>query len=79
VSAIQRIQLCKDKGFKAIDPDNTDCYGSCNTGFPLTSNDALQYLQFLSDTARAIGLGVGLKNTLDLINSTTGVKSASRF
>ncbi|WIA17589.1 hypothetical protein OEZ85_014412 [Tetradesmus obliquus] len=66
-----RIQLCKAKGFKAIDPDNTDCYGTCNSGFPLTSTTALQYLQFLSDTARANGMGIGLKNTLNLISSTT--------
>jgi hypothetical protein len=70
---LQRINLCKRKGFKAIDPDNTDCFGGCKSGFRLTANDALQYLKFLSDTARNNGLGIGLKNTLDLINATTGL------
>eukprot|EP00882_Tetradesmus_deserticola_P021518 GHRQ01023294.1.p1 GENE.GHRQ01023294.1~~GHRQ01023294.1.p1 ORF type:complete len:211 (+),score=51.29 GHRQ01023294.1:823-1455(+) len=68
---VKRINLCKQKGFKAIDPDNTDCYGSCSSGFPLTATDALQFLQFLSGTARSVGLGVGLKNTLNLISAAT--------
>lgn len=63
----QRIKACKDKGFVAIDPDNTDGY-TTNTGFPLSAADALNFLTFISTTARSYGLGVGLKNTLGLIN-----------
>ncbi len=54
----------------ALSADNTDGYTG-DTGFPLTANDALSFLAFLSTEAHAAGLGIGLKNTLGLINSTT--------
>eukprot|EP00775_Hariotina_reticulata_P000268 gene268-474_t len=66
----QRIANCKAKGFVAIDPDNTDG-DATRTGFPITLADTLKFLTFLSTEARAQGLGIGLKNTLDVINSTT--------
>jgi hypothetical protein len=51
-----------------VDPDNTDGYTYPNTGFPLTAADALAFLTFLSSEARAQGLGIGLKNSLELIS-----------
>eukprot|EP00775_Hariotina_reticulata_P013040 gene13039-13167_t len=66
----QRIANCTAKGFVAIDPDNTDG-DATRTGFPITLADTLKFLTFLSTEARAQGLGIGLKNTLDVINSTT--------
>ncbi|KAL4418983.1 hypothetical protein ABPG77_004456 [Micractinium sp. CCAP 211/92] len=65
-----RIARAKDAGCDGVDPDNTDGYTG-DTGFPLTANDALSFLAFLSTEAHAAGLGIGLKNTLGLINSTT--------
>lgn len=68
----KRIAACKAKGFPAIDPDNTDGY-LVNTGFPLTPTDALNFLNFLSTEARAQGLAIGLKNTLELIDGNVGL------
>lgn len=39
------------------------------TGFPITAADELDFLTFLSNQARAQGLGIGLKNTLGLITT----------
>lgn len=65
-----RIARAKAAGCDGVDPDNTDGY-STDTGFPLTPADALAFLAFLSAEAHAAGLGIGLKNSLGLINSTT--------
>lgn len=53
---------------QAIDPDNTDGYqANGGTGFGTTAADTLNFLTFLSVEARAQGLAIGLKNTLELI------------
>lgn len=59
-----RIQLCKDKGFDGVEPDNIDGYSN-NTGFPLTYNTQLDYNRFLADTAHNLGLAILLKNDGD--------------
>lgn len=69
-----RIALCKQKGFVAVDPDNTDGYQATgNTGFATTAADTLNFLTFLSTQARAQGLSIGLKNTLELIAGNVGL------
>lgn len=59
-----RMQMCQDKGFDGVDPDNVDGYTN-DTGFPLTSQDQLAYNRFLAAAAHARGLAVGLKNDID--------------
>ncbi len=61
-----RMDLCKTKGFDAIEPDNVDAYSN-NSGFPLTAQDQLAYNTFLANAAHARGLSVGLKNDLDQV------------
>lgn len=61
-----RMQMCKDKGFDGIDPDNLDGYLQ-STGFPLTYANQLAYNRFLANTAHNLGLGIGLKNDLEQI------------
>ena len=58
-----RLDLCKAKGFDAVEPDNVDGYQN-DTGFPLTPEDQLRYNRFLADQAHARGLSIGLKNDL---------------
>jgi hypothetical protein len=56
-----RVEMCKRKGFNAVDFDNVDGYAD-NTGFPLTANDQLRYDAFLANLARQAGLSAALKN-----------------
>lgn len=56
-----RFDLCKAKGFDAIEPDNIDGYQN-QTGFPLTAADQLTYNRWLAAQAHARGLGIALKN-----------------
>lgn len=52
-----------------MDPDNTDGYQAAapGTGFNTTAAETLDFLTFLSVEARAQGMAIGLKNTLELI------------
>lgn len=61
-----RMDLCKQKGFDGLEPDNIDGYAN-NTGFPLTYWDQINYNIFLANEAHARGLSIGLKNDLDQI------------
>ena len=61
-----RMDMCKAKGFDAVDPDNVDGYSNA-TGFALTAADQLAYNRFLADAAHARGLAVGLKNDLEQV------------
>jgi len=61
-----RMDLCKSKGFDAVEPDNIDGYSN-SSGFPLTAQDQLVYNQWLAAAAHARGLSIGLKNDLDQV------------
>jgi hypothetical protein len=56
-----RLDLCKSKGFDAVEPDNVDGYTN-STGFPLTAADELAYNTWFANQAHSRGLSVGLKN-----------------
>ena len=60
----RRLDLCRQKGFDAVEPDNVDAYAN-DSGFPLTAADQLRFNRFLAGAAHARGLSVGLKNDLD--------------
>jgi hypothetical protein len=59
----RRMDLCREKGFDAVEPDNVDGYAN-ESGFALTAADQLAYNRFLAAAAHARGLSVGLKNDL---------------
>jgi hypothetical protein len=61
-----RMDMCKQKGFDAVEPDNIDGYTN-STGFPLTYQDQLKYNIFLANAAHARGLSIALKNDLDQV------------
>ena len=63
-----RLDLCKSKGFDAVDPDNVDSFET-KTGFPLTKADAVTYLRFLATAAHQRGIGIGLKNATEIAPS----------
>ncbi|SFX07871.1 endo alpha-1,4 polygalactosaminidase [Streptomyces atratus] len=62
----RRIEMCADKGFDAVEPDNMDGYRN-RTGFPLTAADQLRYNRLIARIAHRHGLAVGLKNDLGQI------------
>ena len=59
-----RLDLCRKKGFDAVEPDNIDGYTN-DTGFPLTADDQLAFNVWLAGEAHARGLSIGLKNDPD--------------
>jgi hypothetical protein len=67
----QRMDLAKQKGCDAVDPDNVDGYSN-KTGFPLTAQDQLRYNRALAEAAHARGLAVGLKNDLEQVRDLIG-------
>ena len=61
-----RLDLCKAKGFDAVEPDNIDGYQvDGGTGFPLTAGDQLRYNRWIAAEAHRRGLSIGLKNDSD--------------
>ncbi len=62
----KRFDMCRDKGFDAIEPDNVDGYRN-RSGFPLTAADQLEFNRMVARLAHERGMAVGLKNDLDQI------------
>lgn len=62
----QRMDLCRSKGFQAIDPDNVDGWAH-DTGFDLTRTDSIRLVRALAEAAHARGLAIGLKNSIEII------------
>lgn len=62
----RRLDLCRSKGFDAVEPDNVDGYANAS-GFPLTAAHQLAYNRAIARLAHARGLSVGLKNDLDQV------------
>jgi hypothetical protein len=60
----RRLDLCQQKGFDGVEPDNVDGYAN-DSGFKLTAADQLRYNSFVAGAAHDRGLSVGLKNDLD--------------
>ena len=56
-----RLDVCRSKGFDAVEPDNVDAYQNVS-GFPLTAADQLAFNTWIANEAHQRGLSVGLKN-----------------
>jgi hypothetical protein len=56
-----RFQMCKEKGFDAVEPDNMDGYEN-NTGFPLTAANQLTYDEWVAAEVHSLGMAVFQKN-----------------
>jgi hypothetical protein len=59
---LARMQLCKDKGFDGIQPNNVDAFTNTNVGFQLSAEDQRSYNAWLAESAHALGLRIGLTN-----------------
>jgi len=60
-----RLDLCRQKGFDGIEPDNMDVYAA-KSGFPLTEKDGIDYANWLASEAHARGLNIGQKNAPEI-------------
>lgn len=61
-----RLDLCKAKGFDAVEPDNIEIFDN-DTGFVITYKDQLAYAKWLADEAHARGLAIGIKNAPNMV------------
>jgi hypothetical protein len=66
-----RFQLCAQKGFDAVEPDNLDSYQNSG-GFGATAADQLGYDKWIASTVHRLGLAVFQKNDLDQIPDLVG-------
>jgi endo-alpha-1,4-polygalactosaminidase (GH114 family) len=67
-----RLDLCKTKGFDAVEPDNIEIYTNA-TGFPLTYENQLAYARWLVEAAHNRGLAIGLKNAPDMVTDSLSI------
>ena len=56
-----RFEMCREKGFDAVEPDNMEGYAN-NTGFPLTAQEQLAYNEWVAAEVHALGMAVLQKN-----------------
>lgn len=56
-----RLQMCREKGFDAVEPDNIEGYANA-TGFPLTAQEQLTYNEWVAEEVHSLGMAVLQKN-----------------
>jgi hypothetical protein len=56
-----RFQMCAQKGFDAVEPDNIDGWGN-STGFPITAGQQLTYDEWVANDVHSLGMAVFQKN-----------------
>jgi hypothetical protein len=56
-----RMDVCRDKGFDVLDADNINGYEN-DTGFTISSADAVAYVRWLAAEAHSRGMAFSLKN-----------------
>jgi hypothetical protein len=56
-----RFQMCKEKGFDAVEPDNMDGYEN-QSGFPLTGAEQVTYDVWVASEVHSLGMAVLQKN-----------------
>jgi len=61
----KRFQMCKDKGFDAVEPDNLDNWAANNK--ILTEQDQVDFDGWVADSVHALGISVALKNCPELV------------
>jgi len=56
-----RFEMCKQKGFDAVEPDNMEGYAN-ESGFPLTAAEQLTFNEWVANEVHALGMAVLQKN-----------------
>jgi len=68
----ERLDLCREKGFRGVDPDNIDGYLT-DTGFNISRDDALRFVRWMANEAHKRGLTIGQKNAPDMVKDLAGL------
>ena len=63
-----RLEMCRSKGFDAVEFDNMDGYTN-RTGFPLTAAQQAYYAAYLANGAHKRGLSTVMKNDLEQVGT----------
>ncbi len=66
-----RFQMCRDKGFDAVEADNIDGFDN-KSGFPLSASDQLAYNTWVAQTVHRLGMSVAQKNDDAQVASLVG-------
>jgi hypothetical protein len=56
-----RFQMCREKGFDAVEPDNIEGYAN-KSGFSLTASQQLTYNEWVAGAVHSLGMAVLQKN-----------------
>jgi hypothetical protein len=56
-----RFQMCREKGFDAVEPDNMEGYAN-ESGFSLTAQEQLTYNKWVANEVHSLGMAVLQKN-----------------
>lgn len=62
-----RLDLCKAKGFDAVEPDNMQIADN-DSGFDITAADEIAYAKWLAEEAHKRGLAIGIKNSPERVH-----------
>ena len=75
----KRFQMCADKGFDAVEPDNLDNWDANRS--ILTEQDQVDFDGWVADAVHALGISVALKNCPELVTRVdrTGQRLVDKF
>jgi hypothetical protein len=62
----KRLEVCRQKGFDAVEPDNMDVFED-SSGFPLTRADGVSYALWLAEQSHKRGMAIVQKNTSSIV------------
>ncbi len=61
-----RLQMCRNKGFDAVEADLMDAYDNVS-GFAITRTDQLRFIRWIIAETHDLGMAFGLKNVPELL------------
>jgi len=56
-----RFQMCREKGFDAVEPDNIEAYSNAS-GFPITAAEQVTFNEWVAEEVHSLGMSVLQKN-----------------
>ena len=62
----KRLDVCRQKGFDAVEPDNMDVF-EASSGFPLTKSDGVAYALWLAEESHKRGMAIVQKNASSIV------------